>query len=335
MMNKPGFVALQQAAKWYAEIQETPSGESYPVAFQRWLDENPENPQAWQYVLKISDRFMPLRENETRKTAALTALTRTPHNAGRRQALKVAAGLSLGSLLGWASWRHTPLRDQMLAWRADYHSPQGAITPFTLSDGSRIWLDTDSALNARYSPTQRALRLLNGRVMIETAADPARSLTVDTAQGKMRALGTRFSVQIRNDTTVMQVFRGAVAVLPADISDTLVVKAGQAVTFRQGETASVVAIHEPEPAWTRGLLQAENLPLGVFIKQLAAYRKGYLGCDPAVETLHVTGTFPLYNTDMALEMLTSVLPVRIHRRFSWWLTVAPAVDSANAKNKFA
>ncbi|MGE9552857.1 hypothetical protein ACQPT2_16950 [Erwinia amylovora] len=40
-------------------------------------------------------------------------------------------------------------------------------------------------------------------------------------------------------------------------------------------------------------------------------------------SLTVTGTFPLHDTDMALDMLTNALPVRINRRFSWWLTVAP------------
>lgn len=323
MSNKPGFAALQQAANWYAEVQDISSPQTYPAALQRWLDESQENQLAWQYVLNISQRFSPLRENGERQAAALTALTQRTHSAGRRQVLKMAAWISVGTLLAWGSWRHTPLRNQVLAWHADYHSPHGEITSFTLADGSRIWLDTDSALNVDYSPTQRALQLLNGRVMIETAADPRRPLTIVTAQGKMRALGTRFSVQALGDTTVLQVYQGAVEVSPAAISDAPIVQAGQAMTFRRDAFGPVSPLRNAEPAWPLGLLQADNLPLGEFIERLSAYRRGYLGCDPAVSALTVTGTFPLHDTDMALDMLTNALPVQLNRRFSWWLTVAP------------
>ena len=322
MALKPDFIALQQAATWYAELQESPSSQSYPDAFQHWLDAKPENRLAWQSVLNISQRFQPLCESEARKTAALTALTHTSHHAGRRQVLKMAAWLSVGSLLGWSTWRHTPLHQHLQAWNADYYSPRGTITPLTLADGSRIWLDTDSALDVDYSPTQRALRLLNGRVMIETAADPQRELTVTTTEGTMRALGTRFSVQARDGSTELQVYQGAVEVSPAIIGDRWRVNAGHAVTFNRNAIAPVVALNSPEPAWPRGLLQVENLPLGEFITRLSAYRSGYLGCDPAVAALTVTGTFPLHDTDLALAMLTDILPVHVHRRFPWWLTVS-------------
>ncbi|MGE9552856.1 FecR family protein [Erwinia amylovora] len=278
MSNKPGYAALQQAANWYAEVQDIASPTTYPAALQRWIDESRENQLAWQYVLNISQRFSPLRENSDRQAAALTALTPRTHNAGRRMVLKMAAWISVGTLLAWGSWRHTPLRSQVLAWHADYHSPHGEITSFTLADGSRIWLDTDSALNADYSLTQRALQLLNGRVMIDTAADPHRPLTIVTEQGKMRALGTRFSVQVLGDTTVLQVYQGAVRVSPAAISDAPVVQAGQAITFRRDAFGPVSPLRNAEPAWSRGLLQADNLSLGEFIGRLSAYRHGYLGC---------------------------------------------------------
>nr|CDS58330.1 Anti-FecI sigma factor, FecR [Serratia symbiotica] len=323
MTSKPGFAALQQAANWYAKIQGVASLQTYPAALQHWLEESQENQQAWQYVLNISQHFTPLRENDARQTAALTVLTRTPHNAGRRQVLKMATWISVGSLLGWGYWRHTPLRNQVLAWCADYHSPHGKITQFTLSDGSRIWLDTDSAMNVDDSQTQRALLLLNGRMMIETTADPQRSLTVSTSQGKMRALGTRFSVQTPNGATVLQVYQGAVEVSPTAISDKMIIKAGQAITFRQDAFGTVAPLRHTEPAWPSGLLQADNLPLSEFIEKLSAYHSGYLGCDPAVASLTVTGTFPLHDTDMALEMLTNVLPVQLNHQLLWGLMVAP------------
>ncbi|USS96358.1 hypothetical protein M5J15_05015 [Serratia symbiotica] len=68
----------------------------------------------WQYVLNISQHFTPLRENDARQTAALTVLTRTPHNDGRRQVLKMATWFSVGSLLGWGYWRQPPRQDHAI-----------------------------------------------------------------------------------------------------------------------------------------------------------------------------------------------------------------------------
>jgi len=42
-----------------------------------------------------------------------------------------------------------------------------------------------------------------------------------------------------------------------------------------------------------------------------------------VASLTVTGTFPLHDTDMALEMLTNVLPVQLNHQLLWGLMVAP------------
>ncbi|MCP1065789.1 hypothetical protein M5G07_11075 [Serratia symbiotica] len=100
-------------------------------------------------------------------------------------------------------------------------------------------------------------------------------------------------------------------------------KAGQAITFRQDAFGTVAPLRYTEPAWPSELLQADNLPLSEFIEKLSAYHSGYLGCDHTVATLTITGTFPLHDTDMELEMLTNVLPVQLNHQLLWGLMVAP------------
>ncbi|CAK9886258.1 MAG: Protein FecR [Candidatus Erwinia impunctatus] len=314
MSEKPGFMALQQAENWYAEIEDITSPDDYPAAMQRWLNASEENRLAWQYVLDISQRFASLRENDAQQMASLTALTQRSHNTRRRQLLKAIAGLSVTAAMSAGCWQFTPVRNQIQAWRADFHSPHGKITAFRLTDGSRIWLDTDSALNVIYTSTARRLQLLNGRIMIETAPDSQRPLTLITPEGQMRALGTGFSAQINDQTTTMLVYQGAVEVSLPDSSDSQIVQAGEAIIFSEHALGAVSRLHTRVPDWRRGVLEAENLSLGVLIKRLSAYRWGYLGCDPAVALLSVTGTFPLNDTTLALTMITYVLPVRIQHR---------------------
>lgn len=131
----------------------------------------------------------------------------------------MATWISVGSLLRWGYWRHIPCCASKCLRGAQIITAHCKITQFTLSDGLHVWLDTDSAMNVGDSQTQRALLLLNGRMMIETTTDPERSLAVSTSQGKMRPLGKRFSVQTPNGATVLPVYHGAVEVSSIAISD--------------------------------------------------------------------------------------------------------------------
>lgn len=46
--------------------------------------------------------------------------------------------------------------------------------------------------------------------------------------------------------------------------------------------------------------------------------------NPLIASLRVMGTYPLNDTDQVLAMLESALPVRVSRRFDWWVTLEPA-----------
>ena len=72
------------------------------------------------------------------------------------------------------------------------------------------------------------------------------------------------------------------------------------------------------------MLVVEDLPLGELLAKLREYRPGYLGLDPSLESLRISGSFPLHDTDRALAALPPSLPVQIERHTDWWVKVAPA-----------
>ena len=63
--------------------------------------------------------------------------------------------------------------------------------------------------------------------------------------------------------------------------------------------------------------------LGDLLAALGKYRSGHLGVAEQVADLRVTGSFPLTNTDLALESLVPALPVKIERHTQWWVNVVP------------
>ncbi|WP_259344913.1 FecR domain-containing protein [Pectobacterium aroidearum] len=319
-LNKPSFIALQEASQWYAQLCDREPGDEHYHHWQRWMDESEEHRHAWEFVLTVSQRFQPLRGDG--QQPALDTLLHKPASMTRRRALKLAALLSTGTLLSWLTYRHTPLKDSLLAMTADHHSAVGEIKSLTLPDNTRLWLNTASAIDIRYSDQRREIALLAGDILIETAAD-ARPFFVTTAQGRMQALGTRFSVAQEPEATTLTVYQHAVDASAKYASAARQVNAGYHLRFNADGQGNILPNQQNDADWSHGRLQADNMPLGEVVAQLSRYRHGYLACQPAIADLRVMGTFPLTDTDMALNMLAQAFPVRIHRRFPWWVTVEP------------
>ena len=315
-MNTPGklsHASLEQAAQWYVRLQDQ-GGALEQLHWQAWVAQNPEHLEAWQYVQRVSQRFAPLQEQAHGASRAL--------RSSRRQTLKTLLVLCAGSTLAWGAWRNTALPRRVGGWSADYATTSGETRDTLLADGSHVWLNALSALDVRFDVAQRLLHLRFGEVLIDTAKDAKRPFLVETEHGRMQALGTRFSVLQGNDHTQLNVFEGRVQVTTQD-QHVRILEAGQQVSFTRDGFTPTASASPAREAWSRGVLLADNLPLGQLIAELNRYRPGHLGCDPAVAHLPVMGSFPLMDSDHALHLLQAALPVRVDRLMPWWATVRP------------
>ena len=108
----------------------------------------------------------------------------------------------------------------------------------------------------------------------------------------------------------------------------------QPIQFAQNTFGPLQPVSPAREAWRRGVLLADNLPLGQLITELNRYRPGHLGCDPAVAQLPVMGSFPLKDSDLALQSLLPTLPVQIEQHTPWWINVAarPVPDGSVSNN---
>jgi transmembrane sensor len=317
----PGFESLQQAAQWFALLRSDEATAEDRARWRAWIDQRREHREAWQYVENVGRRFEPLQSDREKLAAGKALKAANGSKAGRRRALRMIAVVSGAGMLGWAIVRETPLRDVLLAWRADYRTGTGEVREILLADGTRVWLNTASALNADYQTGLRRLRLVAGEVLIETAPDATRSFVVDTDHGRLHALGTRFTVRQFEDFTYLAVYEGAVEVRTAQGDRAQVIDAGQQVTFTRESIAVPTAAERARQAWARGILVADNIPLRDLIAELARYPRGHLGCAPEVAGIRVMGTFPLNDPERALALLQGALPVQVRRTLPWWVSV--------------
>lgn len=312
-------VALQ-AAQWFFLIS---SGDATPAErtrWTRWREADPSHEAAWQRAEQVSRKFGMLPSS-----LAMPALGRTAR-VDRRTAIKTLAVLLTAVPSGWLAWRVSPARE----WLADHRTATGERRELRLPDGTRIQLNTATAIDVAYDKSLRLVRLRAGEILIDTAPDSVadgdlayRPFVVETAQGRLRALGTRFVVrQYEDRRSHVAVLDGAVEVRPDDARGLAVVlRAGEQAGFSASAVGEVTAAGSEADDWSRGVLRAKNMRLHDFLAELGRYRPGVLRCDPAVADLRLSGVFQLQDTGPVLDSLPQALPVDVLFRTRYWVTV--------------
>lgn len=308
---------VQKAAQWMARLWADDACEADHAACRRWRAAHPDNELAWRRLLAFDSKLQSVPQHAAPVLMEPAAKGGLP----RRRALQAlaAAALTAGAL---------PMVRDSRAWReisSDHSTGVGEIREVVLADGTRLLLNTASAVDARFDEATREVLLLAGEILITTSPDPAappRPFMVRSRHGTIRALGTRFTVRLDDDVSRVAVYEGAVRIQPDEAPHAgLQLDAGQRSAFSGHRVQPPSAAAKSEAAWSQGLLVAENMRIEDFLRELGRYRPGLLRCSPEVADLSVTGVFPLADTDRALANLELALPVRVAYRTRYWVTV--------------
>ena len=310
----------QETVDWYVRLCSGAATAADQQAWQQWHQQHPDHQRAWQ-------RIAALRATVQRVPSRI-ALPTLLAAGNRRHALRSVAILAGTGMLGYVSYGAVACHKD--TWLADYRTGVGEQRSVELADGSLLRLNTDSAADVVFSATHRVVRLWAGEVLVETAhsrqrdhaASNARPLLVASAQGSVRALGTRFSVRQQGEQTTVAVLTDTVEVQPLDAGTPSVrLQAGQQLRFSRSHTDTPQPVDDSVAAWAYGSIVASDWRLGDLVTELARYRPGSLVCDPVVAALRVSGAFPTANTDKALRVIAKSLPVRVSQRTRYWVRV--------------
>ena len=306
------------AAGWLVRLHDDATPDDL-AACARWRAADPEHERAWQRAQKVDQKFSVLQPG-----VGLPALGREKR-IDRRAAIKTLSMLLVAGSAGYMAYRMTPWRD----WTSDERTATGERRTVMLADGTRVDLNTASSFDIACSDKERRVLLHAGEILVETGPDTNRAsgghrpFIVQTSQGAIRALGTRFDVrEEQSDATRVAVLHGAVEITPASMPELKrVVAAGEETRFTATSIDTVVTVDPHIADWSRGVLFADRVQLGDFTAELSRYRPGVLRCDPAVAGLHITGAFQIGNTDNILAALPDTLPVRVVYRTRYWVTI--------------
>lgn len=217
-----------------------------------------------------------------------------------------------------------------------YSTEVGEQKLTTLADGSTIMLNTNSRVEVDFNDHERKVHLLRGEAHFDVAENKQKPFVVYADKGLIRAVGTAFSVYLRNKDIEVTVTEGkvelaSIAAVPESdaegkaensghsevVAELAVLDAGQHATFNQ-EIKSINFIKEEELArklsWQEGMLVFSGKPLEQVVKEISRYTTLTIEIlEPEVRNLKIGGHLKIGETEAMFEALEDSFGVKVSR----------------------
>lgn len=304
-------VTLAEAAAWLARLQRSDRTPATEAAFQDWLRE-PAHLRAFERATNAWE-IIPGAARLSQVAAAPARPRNEPSKQARRWApALLAASLAL-ALVGVGSTAYVA-RDPV------YTTKIGQQQVFTLSDGTRVALNTESKLVVDFSAAERRVRLERGEAMFEVTKNPQRPFIVRAGDEQVRVLGTTFTVRNEGQKVSISLVEGRVEVMRQTPSQAKAVHVaalspGERLTVR-GDVGS--AVDRPKmdtvTAWRRGEVMFDETSLIDAAAELNRYGGTQVQVgDPALATLKVSGVFQTHNPMGFAEATAELHDLRLER----------------------
>lgn len=321
----------REAAQWLMRLTEDDASpadrDRLRTGFDAWKRQDPRHDAAARRMEAVLTQLGALRDDAAGQTTPLHAGLKVGWAGGRQRRIRrVAAALALAAALATplAVFLHFYPSSYLLA---DMRSGARQWQTHVLADQSRVTLEPGTAVNLHFDPQRREVELVRGDILVEVAHDATRPFVVRTAQGSVRALGTRFVVSAESGVTVLSMLESKVLATARD--DTAPDHARQ---VQAGEQVRITAqgVGAPqrldaaavEDAWKYRRLVVQDKPLADVLELLGRYRSGLLRVDrDALAGLQVNAVLPLDDPDRALQLLASSFPIRVRTLTPWIVIV--------------
>lgn len=315
---------LQEAARRYARLQAHDCTPSQLDEVDRWLAEDAGNRDAYALAQQVTDGVARMAADD-RVAQKLRALSDEAFAAGpapvpqiRSRQWRMAAGLAASVAVAAIAWVTLPRLHSPAPEPVAYVTGQQQRRHITLDDGSQVELDVGTRIEVRLSRDSRHIDLLSGRALFDVAHDSNRPFSVTASGARTTALGTKFQVQRDDDRVVVTLAEGSVSIdrergesgaapwqerlVPGE---QLIVDAATAARSRQFVDTQLIT------SWTLGRHVFRGTPLHEALDEVNRYatRKVRLG-DPSLTDLPVAGNFIAGDSQVVVEALAAVLPVR-------------------------
>ncbi|MBJ2219194.1 FecR family protein [Pseudomonas sp. MF7453] len=309
----------EAAAEWAVRLHAGALSEQEQAELRQWIARDSRHEGALRFAEQTWAALGEVHKDDPVHRQRPATPTPPVRRSKRRRPWQRAAAVALIVVVAGVGWVRGP--DVLLHLQADYVTQKGEVRTVQLADGSKVELDSASAIRLDYDGVQRGISLLQGSAVFDVApmkGEETRPFVVRSAGGQTRALGTRFVVEREGQSQAwVGVLQHSVEVSmqasPTTGPAERVVQQGQAARYSPDD--GVVSLDQFDvdraTSWRRGVLIFDRQPLAKVIEQLNRYRPGRVVlADAALGEREVSGVFRLDMLDSALATLTQELQVQ-------------------------
>jgi transmembrane sensor len=260
-----------------------------------------------------------LRQSAVWSTAGrLTALrtpmrpNSTPPNPRRWIFLRSVAAAAIVAAIGFAAMQYLSRTND-----TTYVTPIGGHEVVTLADGTRIELNTDTALRIRRGADSRGVTLLRGEAYFEVHHDAAHPFAVTASTYRITDLGTKFSVRASSGAIKVSLLEGSAVVAPLDAArssrsallwpgDVAIADAKKLVVEKKSVPSLSTAL-----GWRRGVLIFKDTELADAAAEFNRYNTRKIRVeDGAIAHLKINGTFQAENSELFASSVQELFGLR-------------------------
>ncbi|MBW7902890.1 MAG: FecR domain-containing protein [Rhodocyclaceae bacterium] len=293
----------EAALRWFVRSQAGDFSSGERQRLDAWLAEAPAHRAAFSALDATWERLDDVAAMLPERVRAV------PRPAPRRTGLSRL--LPVGGILAAAALAFVFLMPREEVLRA-IESPPGRHRQITLADGTRVALDADSSARVSESMPPR-IELVRGGIYLDVGLAASGRLEVRAGTARIRDIGTRFAVSLRDGRGQVAVAEGQVEI--QDDQRLLLLVAGRGADFGpQGiEAERAVAAADIAP-WRNGQWRFAATPLTELVDELARQQRIRLDIpDPKVAALTVSGSFPISEPDRVLWAVAQVHGLKLER----------------------
>lgn len=303
------------ALDWLLRIQQSPEDAELRTELATWLAADASHVEAYRKAQRVWQvtgmvQTSPATTTPSHPFAAPAAPPQRPRR--RRWARVLAASLAACLVAVIAPQTY-------LAYKSDYRTGAGEQRTVELDDGSRIRLDSQSAVAVQYSENLREVRLLAGQAFFEVTPDQQRPFTVDADTLQIWVTGTAFNVAMRPDQLAVAVRHGSVRVTEGDNLLAEALTQGERLRLRDG--AAPVRDDLPTSqiaAWQQGKLIVRDASIREALEELRPYLPGRLALlDERLGAQRISGVYDLHDPDAALRAIVAPYQGQVTHLTGW------------------
>jgi transmembrane sensor len=322
-------VIADEAAKWHDLRMSCTDCVDIEAAFAAWLATSPIHAEEYRRVLRVAPK---LKTSLPEDSAVITGTMMTEPDqrlptghprAAWRFALPmrhvVSAALVCCTLIAAGGW-WILRRSETSAATSFLTTQPHELRSWSLVDGSSLELDIDSAARLQFTPAERRIELVRGRLSVRVAHGDARPLRVVVGNVAVRATGTRFDVLRDGAAVVVTLAEGRVRLEPMGPKDAGGPPLQELSTGYQVRIAgdNVSQPHKIDlrraEAWHSGQVIAERMPLVDAVQEFQRFSSVPIQLDnTSLAGLPISGTFDARDLDTFLSFLQLTEGIRVVR----------------------